>query len=92
MEPRILAMIATVMETCAAARKPRRGRPPARVVRVLAQLAPVSARGRALGRPEGDVGGGQWLTLRRCLADWAAINLLQRVPAVLVAMLRSNPD
>src|SRR3954470_7112092 len=31
-------------------------------------------------------------TLRRRLADWAAINLLQRVHAVLVAMLRGEPD
>jgi hypothetical protein len=29
-------------------------------------------------------------TLRRGLADWAAVNLLQRVHAVLVAMLRQS--
>jgi hypothetical protein len=31
-------------------------------------------------------------TLRRRLADWAAINLVQRVHAVLVAMLRGHLD
>ena len=38
MEPKILAMIATVVETCAGAAQSRRGRPPAETMRVLASL------------------------------------------------------
>ena len=53
------------------------------------QLAPVSARGRALKATSAETSGS---TLRRRLANWAAINLLQRVHAVLVAMLRGDPD
>ena len=92
MEPRILAMIATVMETCAAAKKPRRGRPPARAVRVLASLRRFLREGapwRGLKATSAETSGS---TLRRRLANWAAINLLQRVHAVLVAMLRGDPD
>src|SRR3954453_21912461 len=52
---------------------------------------------RPFSHGKGDGGGSQDLgpsgsTLRRRLADWAEVNLLQRVHAVLVAMLRGDPD
>jgi transposase len=87
-----LDLIATVIERCQAPGKPGPGHPPAATVRVLASLRRFLREGtpwRGLRATSAQVSGS---TLRRRLADWAEINLLQRVHAVLVAMLRGNPD
>ncbi len=92
MDPRILDLIATVIERCQAPSEPGPGHPPAATVRVLASLRRFLREGtpwRGLRATSAQVSGS---TLRRRLADWAEINLLQRVHAVLVAMLRGNPD
>ena len=92
MDPRILDLIATVIERCQAPGKPGPGHPPAATVLVLASLRRFLREGtpwRGLRATSAQVSGS---TLRRRLADWAEINLLQRVHAVLVAMLRGNPD
>jgi transposase len=92
MEPRILAMIATVMEACTGRGERRRGHPPAATVRVLASLRRFLREGtpwRSLRATPAEASGS---TLRRRLEDWAAVNLLQRAHAVLVSMLRGDPD
>src|SRR3569833_2331070 len=71
---------------------PGPGRPPAETVRVLATLRQFLREGtpwRSLRATPAQASGA---TLRRRLADWAEVNLLQRVHAVLVAMLRGHPD
>ena len=83
--------IATVIEHCEGPSEPRPGHPPAETVRVLATLRRFGREGtpwRSLKATPTEASGS---TLRRRLADWAAINLLQRVHAVLVAMLRGDP-
>ena len=68
------------------------GHPPAETVRVLATLRRFGREGtpwRSLKATPTQASGS---TLRRRLAEWAASNLLQRVHAVLVAMLRGDPD
>jgi transposase len=92
MERRILGLIATVIERCEGRSEPGPGHPPAATVRVLASLRRFVREGtpwRGLKATPVQASGS---TLRRRLADWAAINLLQRVHAVLVAMLRGDPD
>ncbi len=92
MDPRILGLIATVIERCEVPSEPGPGHPPAATVRVLATLRRFLREGtpwRGLKATSVQASGS---TLRRRLADWAAINLLQRVHAVLVAMLRGSPD
>jgi transposase len=91
-EPKILAMIATVVETCAGAAQSRRGRPPAETMRVLASLRRFLREGTPRQGLKATPAEASGSTLRRRLADWASINLLQRVHAVLVAMLRGEPD
>ena len=89
---RILDLIATVIEHCEGRGEPRPGHPPAETVRVLATLRRFGREGtpwRSLKATPTQASGS---TLRRRLAEWAAINLLQRVHAVLVAMLRGDPD
>jgi transposase len=94
MDRRTLDLIATVLDACRGAdtsdRQP--GHPPADTVRVLATLHQFLREGtpwRSLkATPEKASGS----TLRRRLQDWAAENLLQQVHAVLVAMLRGDPD
>ena len=91
MDPRILDLIATVIERCQGPSEPGPGHPPAATVRVLASLRRFVREGtpwRSLKATPAEASGS---TLRRRLADWAAINLLQRVYAMLVAMLRSDP-
>ena len=92
MEPRILAMIATVMEACTGRGGRRRGRPPAAAVRVLAGLRRFLREGTPWRGLKATPAAASGSTLRRRLEDWAAINLLQRTHAVLVAMLRGHPD
>jgi transposase len=88
---RILDLIATVIEHCEGPSEPRPGHPPAETVRVLATLRRFGREGtpwRSLKATPREASGS---TLRRRLADWAEINLLQRVHALLVAMLRGDP-
>src|SRR6187397_815070 len=92
LEVRILDPIATVIGRCEGPGEPGPGHPPAETVRVLATLRRFLREGtpwRGLRATPAQASGS---TLRRRLADWAAINLLQRVHALLVAMLRGNPD
>src|SRR3954469_17851922 len=89
---RILDLVATVVERCEVPGEPGPGHPPAETVRVLATLRRFLREGtpwRSLRATSAQASGS---TLRRRLADWAAINLLQRVHAVLVALLRGGPD
>jgi transposase len=92
LDTRTLGLIATVIEHCEGPSERGPGHPPAETVRVLAALRRFLREGtpwRSLRATSTQVSGS---TLRRRLADWAAINLLQRVHAVLVAMLRGHPD
>jgi transposase len=89
---RTLGLIAAVIERCEGPREPGPGHPPAATVRVLATLRRFVREGtpwRSLRATSAQASGS---TLRRRLADWAAVNLLQRVHALLVAMLRGDPD
>src|SRR6478609_11966651 len=88
---RTLDLIATVIERCEVPGEPGQGHPPAATVRVLATLRRFLREGtpwRGLRATPMEASGS---TLRRRLADWAAVNLLQRVHAVLVAMCRAGP-
>jgi transposase len=88
---RVLDLIATVIEHCEEPDEPGPGHPPAATVRVLATLRRFGREGtpwRSLKATPTQASGS---TLRRRLADWAAVNLLQRVHAVLVALLRGDP-
>ena len=92
LDTRTLGLIATVIERCEGPSELGPGHPPAETVRVLATLRRFLREGtpwRSLRATPAQASGS---TLRRRLADWAAINLLQRVHAVLVAMLRGHPD
>src|SRR5215217_9413808 len=92
LEPRILDLIATVIERCEGPREPGPGHPPVETVRVLATLRRFLREGtpwRGLKATPTQASGS---TLRRRLAAWAAINLLQKVHALLVSMLRGHPD
>jgi transposase len=94
MDHRTLDLIATVMDACRDERASGRGRghPPAETVRVLATLRQFLREGtpwRSLRATSGKASGS---TLRRRLQDWAAESLLQQAHAVLVAMLRGDPD
>ena len=68
------------------------GHPPAVTVRVLATLRQFLREGtpwRSLRATEDKVSGS---TLHRCLEAWARTGVLAQVHAMLVAMLRGNPD
>ena len=92
MDRRILDLIATVIERCEGPGEPGPGHPPAETVRVLATLRRFLREGTP------------WRSLRAtrprpaarpCVAgsrSGRTINLLQRVHALLVAMLRGDPD
>jgi transposase len=87
-----LDLIATVIERCEEPSEPGPGHPPAETVRVLATLRRFLREGtpwRGLRATAAQASGS---TLRRRLAEWAEVNLLQRVHALLVAMLRGDPD
>src|ERR687886_1479685 len=88
---RTLDLIATVIERCEGPSEPGPGHPPAETVRVLATLRRFLREGtpwRSLRATSARASGS---TLRRRLAEWAEVNLLQRVHALLVAMLRGDP-
>src|SRR3982751_2525544 len=92
LDVRILDLIAAVIERCEGPGERGPGHPPAETVRVLATLRRFLREGtpwRSLSASPAQASGS---TLRRRLADWADVNLLQRVHALLVAMLRGDPD
>ena len=92
MDRRILGLVATVVERCEGPSELGPGHPPADTVRVLATLRRFLREGtpwRSLRATPAQASGS---TLRRRLAEWADVNLLQRVHALLVAMLRGHPD
>src|SRR6476620_4939810 len=89
---RSLDLIAAGIERCEGPGEPGPGHPPAETVRVLGTPRRFLREGtpwRSLRATRAQASGS---TLRRRLAGWAAANLLQRVHAVLVAMLRGHPD
>src|SRR3954452_20358186 len=92
LDVRILDLIGTVIERCEGPGERGPGHPPAGTVRVLAALGRFLREGRPWGGQRATPAQASGSTLRRRLAEWAAINLLQRVHAVLVAMLRGHPD
>jgi transposase len=92
LERRILGLIATVIEPCEGPGEPGPGHPPAETVRVLASLRRFLREGTPWRSLKATAAQASGSTLRRRLVDWAEINLLQRVHAVLVAMLRGSPD
>src|SRR3982751_1776679 len=92
LDVRILDLIAAVIERCEGPGEPGPGHPPTETVRVLATLRRFLREGtpwRSLRATPARASGS---TLRRRLAGWAAVNLLQRVHALLAAMLRGDPD
>jgi transposase len=94
MDHRTLDLIATVLDACLGAgtsdRKP--GHPPADTVRVLATLRQFLREGTPWRSLKATAERASGSTLRRRLQEWAADNLLQQAHAVLVAMLRGDPD
>src|ERR671939_104887 len=94
MDPRILDLVATVIDACAGPRPAARERcrPPAATVRAVAALRRFLREGtpwRSLAASPGQASGS---TLRRRLQDWARTSLLQRAHALLVGMARGQPD
>src|SRR3954452_8127576 len=92
LEVRILDPIATVIGRCEGPGEPGPGHSPAEIVRVLGTLRRFLREGtpwRSLRATPGQASGSP---LRRQLGAWAAVNLPQRVHALLVAMLRGDPD
>src|SRR5690349_16283410 len=93
-DPRILDLVATVIDACAGPRPAarERGRPPAATVRVVAALRRFVREGtpwRSLTASPGQASGS---TLRRRPRDWARTSLLQRAHALLVGTVRGRPD
>jgi transposase len=89
----ILGLIATVIEHCEEPDEPGPGHPPAATVRVPATLRRFGREGAPWRSPKATPAQASGSTLRRRLAAWADVNLLQRVHALLlVAMLRGSPD
>ncbi len=84
--------ILDLIERCEGPRESGPGHPPAEAVRVLATLRRFLREGTPWRSPRVKPAQAGGSTLRCWLADWAAVNLLQRVHAVLVAMLRGDPD
>jgi len=88
---RILDLIATAIEHREGLGQPGPGHPPAATVRVPATPRRFGREGTPWRSSKATPTQASGSTLRRRLADWAAINLLQRVHAALVAMLRGDP-
>ena len=88
---KLLDLIATVIGCCEDPREIGPGHPSTETVRVLATLRQFLREGtpwRSL-RATADKASGS--TLRRAFERWARTGLLQKVHALLVAMLRGNP-
>src|SRR3954465_623593 len=84
--------MARVFAMCEVVRSGGRGRPLAELVRVLATFRRFLREGtpwRSLRASETQVSGA---TLRRCLARWAGTDLLAKVHALLLGLLRGHPD
>jgi transposase len=92
MEQRTLAMIATVIEACADTSGPRRGHPPAETIRVLATMRRFLREGTPWRSLKATADAASGSTLRRHLWGWAQDSLLQQAHAMLVAMLRGDPN
>jgi transposase len=92
LEVRILDPIATVIGRCEGPGEPGPGHPPAETVRVLGTLRRFLREGTAWRSLRATPGQASGSTLRRRLAGWAAVDLLQRAHALPVAMLRGHPD
>src|SRR3954447_17323698 len=89
---RILDLIARIIDFCTPPHERGRGHPPTETVRVLATLRQFLREGtpwRSLRATAAQASGS---TLRRYLEQWARSGLLARVHALLVAMLRGDPD
>lgn len=92
LDGRILDLIATVVECCEDPRGQKVGHPPAETVRVLGSLRRFLREGtpwRSLTATVDQVSGS---TLRRWLTRWGETDVLARVHAMLVSMLRGHPD
>src|SRR3954453_16215302 len=83
-EGRILDLVATVIERCEGPGEPGPGHPPAETARVLATPRRCLPEGTPGGGPGATPARASGSTLRRRLAGWAEVNLLQRVHALLV--------
>src|SRR3954454_16923273 len=92
LDARTLDLIARVIERCDGSSEPGPGHPPAETVRVLATLRRFLREGTPWRSRRPTPAQASGSPPRRRSADWAAINLLQRVHAVPVAMLRGQPD
>ena len=89
---RLLNLIATVIDFCTPSKERGPGHPRSATVRVLATLRQFLREGtpwRSLTATVGKVSGS---TLRRHLERWARSGLLAQAHAVLVRMLRGDPD
>src|SRR3954447_11823002 len=89
---RLFQLIATIIDACSPQPRHRPGHLPAETIRVVATLRRFLREGtpwRGLMATEDQASGS---TLRRCLARWAETGLLAKVHALLVGMLRGNPD
>src|SRR3954467_14748548 len=88
---RDLDLIATVIDFCTPPQERGRGHPRSATVRVVATLRQFLREGtpwRSLKATAGRVSGS---TLRRHLEQWAGIDVLAQVHAVLVGLLRGDP-
>lgn len=89
---KMLGLIASVVDACTGVPEPRRGHPTTETVRVVSTLRQFLREGtpwRSLTATADKASGS---TLRRHLERWAETGVLARVHAMLVAMLRGNPD
>jgi len=92
LDANILGIIATVIGACEVPRGSRVGHPFADTVRVLGCLRRFLREGtpwRSLTATDDQVSGS---TLRRWLTRWEEGNVLPRVHAMLISMLRGHPD
>src|SRR3954471_12456828 len=89
---RILDLVGTVIERCEGPGEPGPGHPPAATVRVLATLRRFLRGGTPWRSLRATAARASGSTPRRRLAGWAAVDLLRRVHALLVAMPRGDPD
>ncbi len=92
MDGKTLDVIATVIECCEDPRGRQVGHPPAETVRVLGSLRRFLREGtpwRSLTATTEQASGSP---LRRWLTRWGETDVLGRVHAMLVSMLRGHPD
>lgn len=87
----ILAIIATLIEAVTMAPAHRRGHPLAATVRVLATLRQFLREGTPWRSLRATVGQASGATLRRRFRKWNEDQVLAKVHALLVAMLRGDP-